>query len=876
MALSLYAPFFWVVLGLIFLAIILLQRRLALRWWPAWILRLAILVLVLIGIFYPTGKQAITAPQPVQVLIVDRSSSIREDALRQMLAEAQRWQIEESGRTVILSDLEARVMLDADTGWQDQSLPASYLDKALQTAQNLIKNSSAPSQASIILASDGLATDPAAMQAEIQWLRESGIRLDVIPLPSRSDPLDVYTGPLSMPSIIWENTPLRVLLPVYNVSGENASALTFETLINDVSVSLSPIATGPGYYVFQLAPQESGMVTIAIQVKLEGDPDLSNNSAYATARVLESPQALLVSPEPDSHFLDLLKDNGILVEVVNPEDFYTMMPVLGQFGVIFLDDFLAERLSDEEMTLLRFNVLEQGKGLVFLGGKNSYTLGGYENTILEPILPVKLEAPQRSSRDPLVFTLLMDSSSSMGTGKTGNTPLDLGKEAAMRAIELLRSDDQLGILVFSTEPIWGFPIAPLGDGLALRTALDTISSIRTSGGTYMYKALEQAVREMSNIPQTVSQHRNILLLTDGNSADGNPLLFEQLAKQALEQNIIISTIGLGVDADGELLRNISEWGGGRYYIAKTADQLPRIMMNESRAARSENIQAGETVLVSGEVDHPLLSGILQSSFPTLSAYNALSSKREEGAEDVLVSANQGDPILSVWQVGLGRVVAWMSDLGQDWSGAWGSPADEGAFWSQVVRYALPNPALGPAQAAIRTNETQLVVSLLLQDEDGYPLNFADPILQYTDSDLRLYSASIPQVDAGKYELSMARPALGAYRAIITYKTQGENRKELVIPFSVNSPFESHAISTVEASYGLENLAHWAAETGGSLTALALNPLESDTINSEQKNNFLLLLLIGLVVTWPIEIAIRRRWLPWRSLGQHLSSKRRNL
>ena len=866
MALSLYNPFFWVALVSIFLFLIFLQRRLGLRWWPAWILRGAILAVVLVAIFYPEGKPTNETYKPTQILIIDRSASIQADELARIKAKALLWQAESPERTVLLADSETAVMLNSDSDWGVVAGPSSYLDKAVKMAVLLIENSIHPADASILLASDGLATDQAAMEAEIQKLADQGIRLDVIPLQPHAELLDIYTGPLIMPTIIWENTPLRVLLPVHNLDSEISAALTFETTINGVSRPLTPISAGAGFYVFQMEPQPFGIVTVGITVKLEGDPDLENNSSYATAQVLESPRVLVISPEPVPHFLTLLADHGILAEVTTPEDFYTVVPVLDQFGVIFIDDFLAGRLSIEHMNLLRTSVVEKGKGLVFLGGKNSYTLGGYENTPLESILPVRLVPPIRSDREPLIFALMVDNSSSMGTGKPGSTPLDLGKEAAMRAIELLNAEDQLGILVFSTDPIWSYPINPLGDGLALRTAMDTISMIRTSGGTLMYKALLEVVEGMRKIPQAISQHRNILILTDGNSADGNPQEFEQLSREALQEKIIISTIGLGADTDSDLLRNISEWGGGRYYIAKTAEDLPRIMMNESRAARSENIQTGETGLMSGEVDHPLLSGIIPTSFPTLTAYNALTSKKEEGAEDILLSTNLSDPILSVWQVGLGRVAAWMTDLGQDWCGAWGNEADEGLFWSQIVRYALPNPSLGPAQAFIKPSDTQLIVSLLLRDKNGNPLNFADPKLQYTDAELKLHTFNIPQVSAGEYVLKMDRPALGAYRAIITYNNDSEKRQEIRTPFSVNPPEESHSISPAEISLGRENLLRWAFQTGGAETALSLKSPDGDTINPDEKRNFLFLILIGLVVTWPIEIAIRRRWLPWRSLN----------
>lgn len=109
------------------------------------------------------------------------------------------------------------------------------------------------------------------------------------------------------------------------------------------------------------------------------------------------------------------------------------------------------------------------------------------------------------------------------------------------------------------------------------------------------------------------------------------------------------------------------------------------------------MQLGVTSLQPGEAGHPLLSGLTGERLPVTGGYNAVQSKADEGAEDILVSSSFSDPILSAGQYGLGRVVAWTADLGQLWLQPWQTEADEGYFWSQVMRYALPNPAMQGAQ-----------------------------------------------------------------------------------------------------------------------------------------------------------------------------------
>jgi Mg-chelatase subunit ChlD len=669
-----------------------------------------------------------------------------------------------------------------------------------------------------------------------------------------------------MPTVLWENTPINVVLPVYNMDQTIVSSLNFEAVVNEEEIDISPISSGPGYFLFQLPPQPRGIVTLGISVYFQPDPNVDNNSSYASARVLESPNVLVITSQPVDHFVTILTSNGLAVDLTTPEELTINLDELNRYGVIFLNDVLAGRFNYEQMNALRKFATERGGGLVFLGGKNSYTLGGYEKTLIEPILPIKLEPPERSQREPVIFLLVLDNSGSMGYGDNGKAPLDLAKEAAMRAIELLRPEDQLGILVFSVDSIWSFPIKSLGDGLALREAMDTVTTIRISGGTFMYRAMQEAFQKMRNIPISVTPHRYILLLTDGQSSDGTEKEFEELSMASQLEKITISTIALG-SADFNLLQNISEWSGGRYYATRNAQDLPRIMMNESKAARSENIQNGLINLKPGEIQHPILSGIDQANLPSMTAYNALTSKAEEGAEDILVSSIQNDPILSAWQVGLGRVVAWMGDLGQNWTNAWGNDLDEGQFWSQIVRYALPNPALGTGQANITTSGSDLVVHLDLQDESGNPLNFADPKFQFTLSDKKIVTVPMPQIGSGTYEAKIPRPDFGAYRALIAYKNRDGSQAELITPFSVNSPWEWHPVSSQEAELGRSNLKRWADLTGGSESSHPVNLEEPQSTTSTPNLGFTALFLIGLILTWPLEIAIRRRWLPWRSVDR---------
>lgn len=431
----------------------------------------------------------------------------------------------------------------------------------------------------------------------------------------------------------------------------------------------------------------------------------------------------------------------------------------------------------------------------------------------------------------------------------------------MRAIEMLKPEDYLGVQAFSENPSWIAPIRPLGDGLSLRSALDAVGSIFPHGGTQMYEALNQALLDVTSLSLPNEISKQILLLSDGISTDGTNKKFAELAQIAHNNDVTISTIALG-RADQELMQLIAETSKGRYYHATIPEELPRIMTAESQAAKSENIQEGLTSVLIGEDQHPILSGLNMESVPPLNAYVSLSSKAEQGAEDVLISANFNDPLLSVWQYGLGRVVAWTGDLGEEWWQSWPSLEEEAKFWSQVVRYALPNPALQEAQVQINTTGT--VTNVNMEIDDGKrPINRSNPVFSYVDLDGKTHTYPVPQVGLGRYHLRLPRLEIGAYRGILIYQDQASHSQQLAIPFAVNAPAEW---VPTDPKIGMEIISTWVDASDGKLLGtddLELNrdgtvPIQDQKVEKESDWR----ILFALVLLWPLEIGLRRRWMPW--------------
>jgi uncharacterized protein YegL len=428
----------------------------------------------------------------------------------------------------------------------------------------------------------------------------------------------------------------------------------------------------------------------------------------------------------------------------------------------------------------------------------------------------------------------------------------------MRAIESLRAEDYIGVLSFSGTPQWDVDIRQLGNGVNLRIAQDAVSQISVGGGTLMYQALQEAIFKTTLARPT--DHLHIFLMSDGVSGDGTKSEFRTLSKQANDQNVTISTIAFGHESDSETLALIAEFGGGRFYEVLDPNGLPAVMIAESVAAHSEHVQSGKTNLISGEKNHPVLSGFGLTELPDIQGYHSVSSKPESGAEDILISANFRDPLLSARQVGLGRVITWMSDIGEDWGGEWRDWNRQGEFWANVIRYAIPDPALSSTQVDIDVSGPEVVVSLHMLSSAGVPINLAVPQFSYLEHNGKVITYTLAQSGPGFYQSQFPVPPVGAYRSVIRYKDD-DGSQEIPTSFAINYPKEWQPFDPVK---GEENLIRWATMTGGK----KINFYEEINDSIIEDNTILefdpiMILLVLLVVSWPLEIAIRRRWMPWQ-------------
>src|SRR5262249_30185233 len=126
--------------------------------------------------------------------------------------------------------------------------------------------------------------------------------------------------------------------------------------------------------------------------------------------------------------------------------------------------------------------------------------------------------------------------------------------------------------------------------------------------------------------------------------------------------------------------------------------------------------------------------------------------------EVLLVSDAADPILARWQYGLGRAVAWTSDLRGRWSQNWVDWPGTAQLFSQLVGWTIA-PNRGPLRLSVRADAQAGYISVDEAEPGNGPAHVqahvAGPGGVSTEVDL---SATGP----GEYEGSFPLSGPGAY------------------------------------------------------------------------------------------------------------------
>ncbi|MBV9279867.1 MAG: VWA domain-containing protein [Chloroflexi bacterium] len=624
------------------------------------------------------------------------------------------------------------------------------IERALRLALGAL-----PQGGRIVLLSEGLQTEGNALSAA-GTARARGVVVDTVPLPE-SDRPDAALTRLQAPSALHPGDAMPLLVTVRSTVARRA-IVTIAQDGRPVIRSALPLRVGDNPLLASLRAPGPGWHTYRAAVSMPGDTLRENDTLETTVRVARRAKVLIVGPAASSRRLaSLLGGFGIDARVARPASVPDTVPSIARYDGVTLDDVPAGELTPRQVAALDDAVRIRGVGLLVLGGPHSLTLGGYYRAPLESILPVMSAPPGLARKGAIGLQLVLDRSGSMDD-LAGDVPkIQMAQAAADVAVTFATQHrDDLGIVSFDEAPHILVPLQRV-TAAGAPGIHRIVRGLTAQGGTNIYAALQAGLRQLL---RSRAPFKHILLMTDGVS---EPAHYGPLLALARRNQVTISTIGLGQDADVGLLRYLARWGKGRFYYTENARDLPRIFAREARLSAGPSRRVGSISVTLGAASP--VTGSVSRRLPPVHGVVVTTPKPE--ALSPLIAPARGrnpDPLLAVWQDGLGRVAVWTPGFSPSWAGAW--MTREPGLWRDVSHWMLRGPAtplllprLQPDGASVAVDTLQNAGVFLdlarLQGTLVTPRGRHRRLAFQQEGPAR-YVAALPDTEPGVYRLRVAQ------------------------------------------------------------------------------------------------------------------------
>jgi Ca-activated chloride channel family protein len=174
-----------------------------------------------------------------------------------------------------------------------------------------------------------------------------------------------------------------------------------------------------------------------------------------------------------------------------------------------------------------------------------------------------------ATRAPVNLALVLDRSASMAGDR-----LERAKEAALLVVDRMSSEDTLSVVTFDSTVQILIPAQKVHSRAAIK---EQIAALTPRGSTALFAGVTHGLEEVSKFldPKRVNR---IILLSDGqaNIGPSSPNELGRLGEVAARQGVTISTIGLGLDYNEDLMVQLAMRSDGNHAFAQTGADLGKI------------------------------------------------------------------------------------------------------------------------------------------------------------------------------------------------------------------------------------------------------------------------------------------------------------
>ena len=638
----------------------------------------------------------------------------------------------------------------------------------------------------IVLVTDGN-QNLGDLQREARAATISGVSIDVVPvmLSGRSE---VAVEKVAVPASARRGQPFEIRAVLRNDApeGDQRSVKGKLRIVrkfgqHEVDVVTQEIEVPPGKRVYTISEEidQPDFYTYEAQFSPDDPSDdgmAQNNKASAFSHVRGKGHVLLIENWDKQgefdYLVDRLRGEDIAVTVVSSDRLFTSLAELQRYDSVVLanvsrstgnDADNVSSFSDDQISMLVCNTREMGCGLIMLGGPDTYGAGGWTNTELEKAMPVDFEI-KSAKVVPVGALVLMMHAGEMPKANYWQ------KRIAFESIKILGSRDYCGLVQWNGSEtwLWGQSQGGLIRVGPNRKMMLSLTDRMTIGDMPAFDpALKMAATAFAGVNDAAVKH--MIIISDGDPSAATTATLRRLKQQGVK----ITTVAVGSHGilGSQEMQRIANFTGGKYYVVKSANALPKIYQREARRIAQPLIYEPKPPVQPAIVtQHEIVQG-LEGGIPPISGFVLTSVKENPLVEVILRSpqpvSEKNAAVLASWTYGAGKAVALTTDAGQRWADRWTQWDNYDKLFSQMVRWSMrPTGDQGNFSVAtsVQDGNTQVIITGL----DGEDQFLNNQVMSGTvvAPDMSSVHLRIEQSAPGRYVGEFPSELAGSYLIVV--------------------------------------------------------------------------------------------------------------
>ena len=244
-------------------------------------------------------------------------------------------------------------------------------------------------QKRIVLFSDGL-QNTGRVESMLELAQASKVTVLTIPIfAERED--EVIVREIQIPPEIRKGEVFKVRGMIENTMDQMVSINLYRNGTPLIFHKEMFLKSGQRTITFDQQIFNVGTYEFQMEVVVN-DGVIENNIGYALTQVAGQSRLLCVTSDPSTAkaIETVLEGENFVVDVIRPSSFPVDFAQLQQNKGIILINVSADELSSLQMNQIETYVRDFGRGLIVIGGDQSFGRGSYQNTLLERALPLNM------------------------------------------------------------------------------------------------------------------------------------------------------------------------------------------------------------------------------------------------------------------------------------------------------------------------------------------------------------------------------------------------------------------------------------------------------------------------------------------------------